>query len=936
MKTVVCFGTGIDGHTFIKIVKDKVKIECFLDNYRQGKLDGYDIFTPSKEECSGKYVVVTTTKHFHAVKRQLEGYGLKESKDFVSVVDFLTQNHELLLPDLEKTDKLHLFLRPRKAAHLALYHMAELPRKKKLSVETYERAVILPLRRYAEDHLLFGRGGVVDYSGEYVELSGIEDRIGGRYDFESPQYREEKVVYCGYLIDQWGHFLIESIARLWYFLKHDDPSVKYVFFVEYGAGDIELEGNYREFFRLLGILDRLEIISEPVRYREVTVPELAYGRMKYDTQEYKDIFNTVVNNAMDECGGKSYNKVYFSRSRLIRDEFGTAMLDSLFERNGFQVIYPETLPLKQMISILQSTNTLACISGSTPHNVLFMKDDCRLIVIERCAMNNEIQADINRIKGLDVTYVDAHLFFFPVSYGGGPFLFHYTEQLKKFVKEKNWELPASHFRSDDYIRHSIKEYVQAFHRRENDLYREANELYREACRDSMREVSGRHFEIGDMIREIKVSVIVPVHNSEKYLEECLESALKQTFSAIEIICIDGGSTDSSEEIIRAIQQRDERVVYIKDPNTGYGHKLNLGIKQARGDYIAILESDDKMDPKMIEDLYRIAVQYEVDVVDSDYYRFFCHNDREYWEIMDKYANAESYGHLIEQAGDTEKEIPTHGIWTALYRKEFLEKQNIHLNESNGASYQDTSFLFLTSFLAGSEYHLHVPYYRYRVDNAGSSVKDDKKIFEIVGENEFLRQELEKREIYEEAAWKLYYIRKYGAFYWNYCRLSTDARKLFLKCYIQELQSDAGKGLICREMFPGYLYDSTFLALDDKEKFVETVEQSDKAKDRWREEFCELLDRIEGKDIIIFGIGILGSRLAAMLQQNKNRIVGICDNSKHLQGMTKYGFTVISVEEAAAHFQDELYVIANRKHAMEMKVQLKSQGIKEENIVCLGR
>lgn len=938
METVVCFGTGIDGHTFMKIVKKKVTIEFFLDNNRHGKMGGYDIFTPSKERCLGKYIVVTTTKHFNAVKEQLESYGLREHKDFVSVVDFLVRNYGLLLSDAgEEEGRLHMFLRQRKAAYLALYHRAEFPRKKDLAVEKYQEAVILPLRRCVGDHLLFGRGGVVERSGKYVDLSGIEDRIEGGYDFEKPQYRDEKVVYCGYLILQWGHFLIEAVARLWYFLQQDDPAVRYVFFVECGAGNIEVEGNYREFFRLLGILDRIEIISEPVQYREVMVPELAYGRMKYYTQEYKDIFNAIVDNAMDEGCGEKYSKVYLSRSRLERNEFGTAMLDSLFTKNGFQVIYPETLPLKEMISILQNADTLACISGSTPHNALFMKDDGRLILIERCAMNNEIQADINRIKGLDVTYVDAHLFFLPVSYGGGPFLFYNTEQLKKFVEKSNWELPESDFCSNDYIRNCVEDYVKAYRERGYDLYREGNALYREACIDSMREINRDHFDIKDLIGEVKVSVIVPVHNSEKYLEECIESVLAQTFSSIEILCIDGGSTDSSDKIISAMQERDARIVYIKDSdNTGYGHKLNLGIRQARGDYVAILESDDKMDSKMIESLYGIAVQHAVDVVDSDYYRFFCHKGLEYAEIMEKYTDTEGYGHLIEQPGHAEKEIPTHGIWTALYRKEFLEKHNIHLNESYGASYQDTSFLFLAGVLAESEYHLHVPFYRYRVDNAGSSVRDDKKIYEIVGEYEFLRQELEKREMHEAAVWKLYYTRKYSAFYWNYRRLSSEARKLFLKCYIKELQSDVGKGFICREMFPGYLYDCTFMVLDDKDKFAETVERNDEYKDWWREAFCRLLDRIDGKDIIIFGIGIWGSRLVAMLQQNKNKIVGICDNSKHLQSMTKYGFTVISVKEAVEHFQDVLYVIANREHAVEMKVQLQGDGIKDENIICLGR
>ena len=97
----------------------------------------------------------------------------------------------------------------------------------------------------------------------------------------------------------------------------------------------------------------------------------------------------------------------------------------------------------------------------------------------------------------------------------------------------------------------------------------------------------------------------------------------------------------------------------------------------------------------------------------------------------------------------------------------MEKQKILFHTSEGASYQDASFLFLTSILAKNVYHLSIPLYQYRVDNVGSSVKDDRKIFEIIYEMEFLKNDLEKRDIHDQSVWKLYYIRKYNAFYWNY-------------------------------------------------------------------------------------------------------------------------------------------------------------------------
>ena len=97
--------------------------------------------------------------------------------------------------------------------------------KQELALWQGKNATILPLWEFPEDKdLLFGRGGVVDETGEYVHLSGIETRIMNRYPFENPVYRDEKVVYFVYLVNHWGHFLVEAVTRLWYALEQD-PTV---------------------------------------------------------------------------------------------------------------------------------------------------------------------------------------------------------------------------------------------------------------------------------------------------------------------------------------------------------------------------------------------------------------------------------------------------------------------------------------------------------------------------------------------------------------------------------------------------------------------------------------------------------------------------------------------------------------------------------------
>lgn len=426
----------------------------------------------------------------------------------------------------------------------------------------------------------------------------------------------------------------------------------------------------------------------------------------------------------------------------------------------------------------------------------------------------------------------------------------------------------------------------------------------------------------------EVTVIIPIHNSEKYLEECIESALSQSFRNLEILCIDGGSEDRSREMIKNFQKMDSRIIPIYDRNTSYGHKINVGIDRARGKYVAILESDDRMEPDMIETLHEAAETHGADVVDGDYYELLSYDGRELRSGVRKRGNMEDYGHLIDNA--KEPDISTAGIWTGLYKKSFLLEQNIRLNESPGASYQDLSFLFLTSLLAGRVYHVRKPIYQYRVDNGGSSVKDESKIFEIAGECEFLRNDLFNRGIREKRKWNLYYIRKYDAFYWNYCRLSKKAGETFLEKYEEELRDDIKKGAIDREIFRSSLYERAFLLLDDRETFIEKAAQVSVRP--FLERACGSMEKIGGREVVLFGAGSYGTRLMDVFIRNGICIKGVCDNARARQGKVLGGLEIKPVKQAVTKFPRAVYVITSCKYRKEMLEQLLEEGIKKEKII----
>ena len=116
-----------------------------------------------------------------------------------------------------------------------------------------------------------------------------------------------------------------------------------------------------------------------------------------------------------------------------------------------------------------------------------------------------------------------------------------------------------------------------------------------------------------------ISVIVPIYNTEKYLVECVESLRKQTYSNIEIILVDDGSTDASIEICDGFAEKDSRVRVFHKKNEGVAVARNFGIQQSNGQYVVIVDSDDVAVDKMIEVLYTQIKENDADIAVGNYY-----------------------------------------------------------------------------------------------------------------------------------------------------------------------------------------------------------------------------------------------------------------------------------------------------------------------------
>lgn len=209
-----------------------------------------------------------------------------------------------------------------------------------------------------------------------------------------------------------------------------------------------------------------------------------------------------------------------------------------------------------------------------------------------------------------------------------------------------------------------------------------------------------------------VSLVVPIYNVQDYLEQCLASIQSQSYTNLEIICLNDGSTDSSLALLEAYAARDGRLVIIDKANEGYGKTCNRGIAAAHGTWVGIVEPDDYLEPTMVQELVDLIQanggEDQVDIARSAYWRVFGNQKNGRAGVKAQVKNAAGSGEHRIPCAYKDRVKPKHqpcsidqmaqlllhhpAIWTALYRKEFLTQNNISFKEVPGAGWVDNPFL----------------------------------------------------------------------------------------------------------------------------------------------------------------------------------------------------------------------------------------------------
>ena len=230
---------------------------------------------------------------------------------------------------------------------------------------------------------------------------------------------------------------------------------------------------------------------------------------------------------------------------------------------------------------------------------------------------------------------------------------------------------------------------------------------------------------------VKVSIIVPIYNTEKYLKKCIDSLISQSLKDIEIILINDGSLDNSDKIIKGY--KDKRIKYIKKDNEGIGKTRNLGIRKASGQFIMFIDSDDYIDKDCALKMYEKAIKSNCDLVMSNYFR-----DRN-GTIEEVYFSSFKDSSVFDNPSIFMN--INLGPCNKIYKRELLLDNKIFFEEK--LKYEDVPFVIKTLLNAKKIGKIDDCLSYYVIHANSETTIRDKRLFDIIDEVSIIEKEFSK-------------------------------------------------------------------------------------------------------------------------------------------------------------------------------------------------
>lgn len=384
---------------------------------------------------------------------------------------------------------------------------------------------------------------------------------------------------------------------------------------------------------------------------------------------------------------------------------------------------------------------------------------------------------------------------------------------------------------------------------------------------------------------IKISVIIPVYNVEKYLRECLDSVLSQTLKEIEIICVDDGSTDCSYDILKEYSKKYRNIIVLHQENQGSGPARNKGMEQAVGKYFCFMDADDYyVQRQALERLFTVAEENNVFVCGGN---MISVSDNEKKRGIDWFY--ESGKIAFSDFGNL------YGYQRYIFRSEIIQKNDIVFPRYR--RYQDPPFLLNVMICAQEFYSVDEIIYAHRRKHKeiNFTLEVILDILEAIRDCFMMARENDLPRVYE--GYLKYVLYDYLPIIYRYADQSQ----------IWELTREINE--ICKK----WLGEALNIFNDKKslEKYMASLKEK-------REKMISKCQAAQ--EVVIYGAGVAGKFFLKICGKECNHIVGFAVSKKDKEDVQIEGYVV---KEIAEYSKKALIIVAvNQKHAEEILQTLK--------------
>lgn len=409
-----------------------------------------------------------------------------------------------------------------------------------------------------------------------------------------------------------------------------------------------------------------------------------------------------------------------------------------------------------------------------------------------------------------------------------------------------------------------------------------------------------------MNKNMKVSLIIPVYNTEKYLAECLESAIKQDLDELEIICVNDGSTDNSALILEEYEKKDSRIKVITQENRGLSEARNTGVDSANGEYVCFLDSDDLLVENAISKLYQIAQEKDLEILCYDADCFYETEELKRLEYKDEYYhrkksyNQTSIGRVLF-CELIENDDFCDAAWLLFINRKWLIESGIRFYPS--LIHEDCLFSFECFMTCNSIAHIKDALYLYRIRN--NSIMTSKASFgSLKGRivcyktvlNFLLNNELEPRQQSAVSKFALFIL--YGLKYSDVALDEVERRK------VEELN-----------IVDKTIADSLFVGSANIYEFSPTM---------YFKGFNAMI--YEAESIVLYGAGKIGRMLLAYLKKigmvHKVKCFAVSEVQKNDEMIE--GIPIMGIDTVEKTKDQLVFISARRDYQNTMLEKAKNQ------------